>query len=123
MTVIAVGIGGALGAVLRFLIGEAFLTSSIFPYSTLLINWFGSFLFAFLIGKKLFNQNPLIKLGATTGFLGGFTTFSTFSIDAFTLLDQQELSLAMLYMLLSGFGCALLSFTGLMLGRKGGSST
>lgn len=123
MTTIAVGIGGALGALLRFIIGEAFLTSLIFPYSTLLINWIGSFLFAFLIGKKIFEQSPLLKLGATTGFLGGFTTFSTFSVEAFTLFEQQQLFLALLYMLMSGFGCILLSFIGLMLGRKGGSST
>lgn len=123
MTMIAVGIGGALGALLRFFIGEAFLTSSIFPYSTLLINWGGSFLFAFLIGKKLFDRSPVIKLGATTGFLGGFTTFSTFSVDGFILFQQQEILLAILYMLLSGIGCVLLSFIGLMLGRKGGIST
>lgn len=82
-------LGGALGAVFRFIVGTTVLKiySGIFPLGTFLINVIGSFLIGILM--TLFLNRPTIdanwRLFVVTGILGGYTTFSTFEWETFTL--------------------------------------
>lgn len=90
---LSVAAGGALGAVSRYgvTLGVARLGASGFPYATLLVNVLGSFcigiVVAWLGGRADINQalRPMIQVG----FLGAFTTFSAFSLDALLLIEQR----------------------------------
>lgn len=96
-TIIQVAIGGALGASSRYLVGAMVA----FPIGTLAVNIIGSFLigvaFVVLAEKGLERWMPLVM----TGFLGGFTTFSAFSLDAFKLYEAGRLGAAGGYVLTS----------------------
>ena len=88
---IVVGFGGALGAIARYwfsaLIGERFPTR--FPLGTLVINVSGSFIIGFfltLVTERL-NIHPNWRLGVAVGFVGAYTTFSTFEFETFRLLE------------------------------------
>ncbi|MER2037600.1 MAG: fluoride efflux transporter CrcB [Solibacillus sp.] len=117
MTYFAVGIGGSLGAVLRYWI-SSLISITDFPIATLCINWGGGFLLAYLIGRQSFKYHPTLRIGITTGLLGGFTTFSTFSLDAFQLLQLGHIFFAMLYIFSTAVGCLLLSALGFLMGKK-----
>ena len=85
-------LGGGFGALGRFLLStkvtEKF--GSAFPYGTLSVNVIGSFvmgLLAMILVERL-ALDPLLKLGVFVGFLGAFTTFSTFSMDTLNLFEQ-----------------------------------
>ena len=91
--VAAVAIGAAFGGVLRYVVGQLFLQrfGPGFPYGTLFINVSGSFLIgivAQLALTRAFGMTPLVRLLLATGVLGGYTTFSAFSLDALTLLES-----------------------------------
>jgi fluoride exporter len=113
--VIAVAIGAAIGGVLRYVVGQVFLQrfGPGFPYGTLFINVSGSFLIgivAQLALTRAFGMTPLVRLLLATGVLGGYTTFSTFSLDALTLLESGAVP-AFIYTVASvvlGFGGAAL---------------
>jgi fluoride exporter len=113
--VIAVAIGAAIGGVLRYVVGQLFLQrfGPGFPYGTLFINVSGSFLIgivAQLALTRAFGMTPLVRLLLATGVLGGYTTFSTFSLDALTLLESGAVP-AFIYTVASvvlGFGGAAL---------------
>jgi len=97
-----VGIGGMLGSMLRFFISQWALkfSSGIAPSGTLIVNIIGSFLLGFLIhffGKM--DRSYYVLL--TSGFCGGFTTFSTFSAENVDLLLTNQVGSAFLYMGLS----------------------
>lgn len=93
-SIMVVGFGGFLGTVARFLISRYFQDniSTTFPWSTFIINIIGSLLIGLIYGfsEKGGFLNAEIRLFLTVGFCGGFTTFSTFSNDAFLLLRQEE---------------------------------
>lgn len=93
--------GGAIGAACRFLVNQAFVRWAegadvidgvpVFPWSTLTVNVAGGFLigaFVVLIGEKL-GGSPEWRTFLTTGVLGGFTTFSAFSLDMLTLMSHE----------------------------------
>ncbi len=89
-----VGLGGALGAMLRFFTSEMATKLKLqgFPFATLAVNMLGSFLIgvAFaLISRGVMQSDPL-KTAITVGFLGALTTFSTFSMDTLHLLQSQQ---------------------------------
>jgi fluoride exporter len=91
--VAAVAIGAALGGVLRYVVGQLFLQrfGPGFPYGTLFINVSGSLcigIVAELAATRAFGITPLLRVLLATGVLGGYTTFSTFSLDAITLLGE-----------------------------------
>ncbi|EBA10818.1 fluoride efflux transporter CrcB [Roseobacter sp. CCS2] len=104
--VISVALGGALGAVLRYLVGLAVA----FPMGTLAVNVIGSFaiglVWVLLAARGLQHWLPFVM----TGLLGGFTTFSAFSLDTMRLVEAGRVTAAGGYILasviLSIFACA-----------------
>jgi CrcB protein len=111
----AVAIGGALGSVARYLLG-AFIQDRVataLPVGTLVINVVGSVLLGFFVqvGLESAAFSPEIRFFLTTGFCGGFTTFSTFSYETLKLVEDGEYGTASLYVtssvVLSLVGCAI----------------
>lgn len=102
MNALAVFVGGGLGAVLRWLIGRWSLAwfGSGFPVGTLTVNIVGSFLIGVAVGG-LAGVGTTARLFFVTGLLGGFTTFSAFSLDALTLWERGQHGLAAAYVLAS----------------------
>ncbi|ANL40727.1 MULTISPECIES: fluoride efflux transporter CrcB [Rhizobium] len=89
-----VALGGAIGSVLRYYVGQwaLRLMGPAFPWGTLAVNVVGCFVigvFAELIARR-FNASMELRLLLITGFLGGFTTFSAFSLDAISLFERGE---------------------------------
>ncbi len=118
-TLFHVALGGALGASGRYLtgIGVTRLMGEGFPYGTVVINVLGSFLmgvlFVLLIERGMPRHAPLLL----TGVLGGFTTFSAFSMDTLALVERGQAGLAALYVGAS-VGLSLMAIVaGLALGR------
>lgn len=102
---LAIAIGGTLGCWARYLMTNLVqaLLGGEFPYATLSINVLGSFLMGFLFVLTLERMmlSAYIRLGMLTGFLGGFTTFSTFAMETLLLAEQGESSKAAAYVALS----------------------
>lgn len=98
-----VGIGGAIGAVCRYLVGLLpLLTGSAFPFKTFLINIAGCFLIGVIAALALKGTlNPRIVLFLKVGFCGGFTTFSSFALETSGLLEQGFSATAALYIISS----------------------
>lgn len=114
--VLAVGIGAALGAVARWLLGIWLNHSaSSLPWGTLVANLVGAYLIGLALGCFLsFPDTPgWARLFVTTGFLGGLTTFSTFSAETVGLIERGEFLPAMAYSGLSLFGALVLTGLGL----------
>ncbi len=102
-----VGLGGALGAILRYGISLIPLKSH-FPILTLITNILGAFMIGIVVG--IFSKDrisPSMNLFLKTGVCGGFTTFSTFSLETLTLLEDGFYLLAILYALISVIGCII----------------
>lgn len=115
-----VGVGGALGAILRFGVttAAARLADGPFPWGTMSVNWLGSFVAGILAAWL---ESAMVPQGARlfwiVGVLGGFTTFSAFSIENFQLLRAGQFGLFLLNTVLSvGAGVALAG-AGYSLGR------
>jgi len=118
---IAVASGGAIGAMMRYGVGLAALriVGHGFPWATLSVNVAGSFLMGALIAifANVWQPDHAMKLFLITGFLGAFTTFSAFSLDAFNLYERGEVLSAIIYVTASvSFSIAAL-FVGLSLMR------
>jgi fluoride exporter len=116
-----VAIGGALGALLRYQLGRTMTgwlgpaAMSQFPWATLAVNALGSLLMGFLAGWLAIRgqgQGEQLRLLVGVGLLGGFTTFSAFSLEMVLLIERGQLLLAALYAFLS----MALGITGLMAG-------
>ena len=122
MNFLAVGIGGILGSLVRYFLGIALsgCWGSIFPYGTLAINLAGSLGLSFIVyGSLLKWQLPRpYLLAVTTGFMGSFTTFSTFSGELLSLLKQEQAGLALVYILVSLVAGLTLSWLGIYLAMK-----
>lgn len=105
--ILAVGFGGFLGAVLRYLGGLLpFGTQEGFPYKTFLINLIGCFLIGAIAAQASKNKNisPNFILFLKTGFCGGFTTFSTFSLETAGLIEKGHTVTAVIYIAASTVG-------------------
>lgn len=120
MTYLLVGAGGAIGAMLRYFVGT--LTTAAFPYGTMIINIAGSLAMGLLIGILARTLPPMqeeIRLFIAVGILGGFTTFSAFSLDAVTLWERGDLTGAGLYVTISVVVSILALVAGLTVTRIG----
>ncbi|MBM5611172.1 fluoride efflux transporter CrcB [Listeria seeligeri] len=114
-----VGLFGALGGMCRYAI-NLWLGGGDFPYATLVVNLIGCFLLAFVM--RFLAEKSRISLvmlnGIGTGFIGAFTTFSAFSVDAIQLLENGEIVLAISYILISSIGGLLMVKLGAMLSTR-----
>ncbi len=119
VTLIAVASGGAIGATLRLLINTTvnkhFAHS--LPLGTLAVNLLGSFIIGILFAYFHLNTSisPNVKTFMVTGILGALTTYSTFAIESFFLLEAGEYTQAFLNMALNLFGTILLAGIGYLL--------
>lgn len=111
------GIGGSLRHGINVLAPRLFGTA--LPYGTLLVNLAGSLAMGLIVGYLAFRGEAaqMPRLFLTTGILGGFTTFSAFSLDVAVLIERGDLSSAALYGGLSVVGSVLALFVGLWLTR------
>jgi fluoride exporter len=102
---VAIAIGGVLGCWARYAMTN--LVQAIygreFPYATLSINLLACFMMGFLFEETLerLTISPILRLGILTGFIGGFSTFSTFAMETLLLAEQGEPARSLLYVLLS----------------------
>ncbi|HEC75536.1 MAG TPA: fluoride efflux transporter CrcB [Methylophaga aminisulfidivorans] len=119
---IAIAAGGAIGSILRFLVSNGVyrIFGKDFPYGTLSVNVLGSFLMGLLF--ILFVEREIVSVelrsAVLVGLLGAFTTFSTFSIETITLLEDGELIKAMVNVVLSVVVCITATWIGLNIGRQ-----
>ena len=118
---LAVALGGALGASARYLFAAQALRlmGPNFPWGTLGVNIVGSFLMGVLIEITALrvSVSPEVRVFLVTGVLGGFTTFSAFALDTSNLLERKAAGLAALYAFGSLGGTVLALFCGLWLVR------
>lgn len=120
-----VAAGGAVGAVLRWWISEAITTASAssFPFGTLAVNLIGCFVIGIVWGYTMqLSHAPAWSPFVVTGLLGAFTTFSTFSKEAFALYTNGQLGMAITYVAIStvvGFLLVAVGYGMMHLGAKG----
>lgn len=116
-----VGVGGFLGANVRYALGLwiAGRLGSAFPYSTLLINVTGSFVIGVLLIllTERYVADPAWRLFLVVGFLGGYTTFSSYTFEALTLMEQAEWLLAAWYVIGSNGLGLVAAYLGMVLAR------
>lgn len=121
-TIICIGVGGAIGAVMRFGITSWISMEQIdgFPLGTLICNLMGCFLIGWLsaLGTDLLRHHTHIRFGLMTGCIGSFTTFSSLSIEGIELLLNQHYVMAGLYTAMSWIGGLSLCAIGWALGHR-----
>tara|TARA_B100001741_G_scaffold286618_1_gene263603 strand:+ start:825 stop:1199 length:375 start_codon:yes stop_codon:yes gene_type:complete len=114
--VLLVGLGGAIGSMLRYLATEI-IPSNHMPYGTISVNLVGSMLLGIMFGAiaadVIINQNYVLLFG--TGVLGAFTTMSAFAMDTVTL-SEDELSKTVIYITITIFGSIGFAWLGYKLG-------
>lgn len=115
MTTLAVGIGGLLGVLSRWGISRLTLHSEALLWSTVGINLVGSFLLGLLVAEHWFGRD--VREGLGVGFLGGFTTFSTFSVQVILEVEGGRAGTAVAYLLISVVGGIAAAAAGYALGR------
>ncbi len=107
------GIGGFVGAILRYILSGIIPVKFGLPTGTLLVNLIGSFFLGFLMYSSLFLPlPPEYKFLFGTGFCGALTTFSTFAYETFVLIDEGLIIKAMINVSINVIGCLLLVYIG-----------
>lgn len=120
MTLAWIALGGALGSVLRYLLGGTVqkFSANGFPIGTMAVNVIGCLIVGVLIQKMLGSQaHPAARAFLVVGFCGGFTTFSTFSSETVGLMLGGEIGRATIYVVLSVTLCLLATWAGMSAAR------
>ncbi|TMI96548.1 MAG: fluoride efflux transporter CrcB [Bacteroidetes bacterium] len=116
-----VGLGGAAGSILRYAVQRFFQVqnTSAFPTGTLLVNIAGCFLIGILwsIVSRSLTWNEEMKLLLMTGFCGGFTTFSAFTLEGIGLLKENKAALFLIYFTASVVGGLVATFIGIRIAK------
>jgi CrcB protein len=114
-------LAGAAGTATRYLLAvwSAQRLGSAFPYGTFLVNIFGSFLIAAVMHAALtLNWSPTLRAAVTIGFLGGFTTYSSFNYETMRLVEEGATSTAAVNVVLTLAGCWTAGWLGLVAARE-----
>ena len=105
--ILLVGIGGFIGSIARFLVSKLNLYWNLFsiPFGTLTVNVLGSFIIGFIVGVSAKSEiiTPGIRLFLMVGICGGFTTFSSFTLENLTLMQNGQFASVLVYTGLSIF--------------------
>jgi CrcB protein len=118
--ILLVALGGGIGSAIRYLVGGWFANrlGAAFPYGTLVINVSGSFIIGFFLAfaQERVSLSPYWRLFFAVGFVGGYTTFSTFEYESVRLLQDRELLLGILYLGGSVIAGIIAAIAGIVLG-------
>ena len=121
MKILVIALGGALGSVLRVWVSTSVYNRfpSNFPWGTISVNAIGSFLIGlmFIVIQQRFNDSEVLRGFIIIGLLGGFTTFSTFSLETLLLLETGFWAKAMINIIGSVLICIFSAFVGMGIGR------
>ncbi len=124
MTALYIGLAGAIGSVSRYwiglLVGNSVGAKTALPVATLAVNILGSLAMGLLIAifTARGEMDSRLRLALTVGFLGGFTTYSSFALETVGLLEERTASMAALYVTVTLLGAAFACYLGFLLGRK-----
>jgi len=121
--ILLVALGSALGGSLRYLVsnGVHLLLPRIFPSGTLIVNITGCLVMGFLyalLSERSFILSNHLRAFLMIGLLGGYTTFSSFSAETLSLLENGKVTLAFIYIFASVGICLLATWGGLLIGRQ-----
>jgi CrcB protein len=120
--VLSIAICGALGCMSRYFIsGWVYqVLGKSFPYGTFAVNILGAFILGLLMefGLRSTLIPPTLRIGLTVGFMGGLTTFSTFSYETFRLLEDGEFLIASANVVFSVIVCLLFTWIGIVTARQ-----
>lgn len=124
MKILYIALFGGAGCVSRYLIsGWVYaLAGRGLPYGTMAVNIIGSFLLGLITEGALRSTliSPELRMGLTVGFMGGFTTFSTFSFETVRLIEEGSLGAAGINIIINVVVCIMFCFAGIWLARQGG---
>lgn len=117
-----IGVLGACGCLSRYLVSGWVLraTGTALPFGTLAVNVIGSFLLGLIMvgSQQSTLLSPEVRLGITVGFMGGFTTFSTFSYETIRLLEEGSFASAGANILLNVLVCVCAAALGVFVARQ-----
>jgi len=120
LQVLFVALGGAIGSAARYLVGGWFAArfGAAFPYGTFVINVTGSFIVGLFLAyaQERVSLSPYWRLFFAVGFVGGYTTFSTFEYESIRLLQDDEMLLAAVYLIGSVVTGGIAAIAGIALG-------
>ena len=118
----AIAVGGSFGAVSRYWVSNTTYSwlGNNFPYGTLMVNVLGSLVMGFLtvVMIQRFDFSDEIRLGIIIGFLGSFTTFSTFAMDSLHWIDNGAFFKALAYIMISVIASVLGAWAGLIAAKQ-----
>lgn len=115
LPIVSICVGASIGALARWRLGLWLSTGAVLPWGTLAANLIGGYLIGLCVGlfQAMPQLDPVWRLALITGFLGALTTFSSFSVEVVTLLQQHRYLMALSWGALHFFGSLLLTVAGL----------